>query len=689
MNAGTECIAGDIPIDDPEQDRLGRADQAVSFARQILALDAKHGLVVGVLGAWGSGKTSFVNLAKRELERRKIPILDFNPWMFSGAEQLVERFFGELASQMRLRAELGEVGRELQYYGEAFLGWGWVPLVGAWIERLGILAKLVGRLFRRQELGVAQRRARLERALEEVPQPIVVSLDDIDRLSGPEIREVFKLVRLTACLPNIIYIVAFDRVRVEQALNEDGIPGRDYLEKILQVTMDLPSVSSEALTSEFLFELDRAMGSIEGKGPFDAELWTDVFLEIVRPLVRNMRDVRRYVSAARGVVESVGKQVALCDVLGLEAVRIFLPEVFRKLHGCAGPLTITSDEGRGDEAELKRQVEALVQAGDMHRDVVHSLIERLFPAAGRHIGFSGYGAGFKSEWLRARRVAHEHVLGFYLERVCGKGLMAFNDAEEAWSRMGDRAALDGYLRSLSRDRVEDVIGALEAFEREFSQEHVVPGTIVLLNLLPDMPKRQRGMFGLETRLVVSRVTYRLLKASGGPQEVEAAVREILPELKSLSSKLEVIDDVGYREDVGHKLLSEAAAAEFELQWRNEVRSAAVADLVKESDLIWTLIRVKRDSGPSEPELTIDPAPALTNAILTSSRSETLSQSIDSRAVRRFPRLGWGGLMQIFGDEDRLRERVEELKRSGLSIDSDLMALVERYLSGWRPKRDEE
>ncbi|MBM7331832.1 hypothetical protein JS562_54830 [Agrobacterium sp. S2] len=45
-----------------------------------------------------------------------------------------------------------------------------------------------------------------------------MSSDDIDRLTTGEIRDIFKLVRLTASFPNVVYILAFDRARVEQAL---------------------------------------------------------------------------------------------------------------------------------------------------------------------------------------------------------------------------------------------------------------------------------------------------------------------------------------------------------------------------------------------------------------------------------------------------------------------------------------
>src|SRR5690606_21576351 len=98
------------------------------------------------------------------------------------------------------------------------------------------------KLLQSRKEGAGSRHAKVTKALSNIPKPIVVVLDDIDRLTTAEIRDVFKLVRLTANFPNIIYLLAFDRARVEQALGEHGIPGRDYLEKILQIGIDLPAV---------------------------------------------------------------------------------------------------------------------------------------------------------------------------------------------------------------------------------------------------------------------------------------------------------------------------------------------------------------------------------------------------------------------------------------------------------------
>lgn len=681
-------LASDNPIRRPAEDALGRTAVAQSFVRQVLSLDASEGMVVGVLGAWGAGKTSFVNLAREGFADADVPVLDFNPWMFSGAEQLVESFFIELAAQLKVRPGLADVASDLADYGESFSGLTWLPLVGPWIDRGRGAAKILSKMLQRRREGVSGRRAKLEMALTSLDRPILVVVDDIDRLSTSEIRDVFKLVRLTASFPNIIYVVAFDRMRVEQALAEQGIPGRDYLEKILQVAIDLPAVPHEALNGQIFAAIDGALSDLSDPGPFDAEAWPDLFMEVIRPLVRNMRDVRRYAASIHGTVEALGGQIALADVLTLEAIRVFLPDVFSRLSGAVEGLTTPSGHfrgGGGDPPHLKAAVEALLEASGPQRDAVRSLITRLFPAGQRHVGGSSYGPDWQKSWLRDRRVAHEQILRLYLERVAGDQLQALTDAEKAWGVMNDRDALQQCLHALDADRQQDVIAALETFEDQYLPEHVVPGSIVLLNLLPALPDRPRGMFDLDTRMVVGRVTFRLLRSLGDPAAVEAAVREILPEVTSLTSKFELITDVGYREGAGHKLVSESAAAEFEAAWRAEVRAASLADLVAETDLLRVSIFARRDPASGEATFEIPAANEMTLALLRAAKTDVRSQSLGSRSVRRSTRLAWDTLVDLYGDEGTLRARIEALKATNPPDENELLDLADKYLGGWRPE----
>lgn len=432
------AICGDNPIHGREADVLGRWDAAISFAQQVLSLDASEGIAVSVFGPWGSGKTSFVNLARTEFERQQVPLLDFNPWMFSGAEQLVERFFAELSAEMGEADGLKDIGEKFRKYGDALntatsvalrlLGF---PLV----EEIVTSLLSSGINIPDQPASALSRRKKLTDALGQCKKPIIVVLDDVDRLSAPEIRDVLKLVRLTASFPNLIYIVVCDRLRVEKALCEQGLEGRDYLEKIIQLPFDLPTIPRHLVMEQTSAAIKNALDGFEKPGSFDEQVWCGVYADIVRPLIRNLRDIRRYAAAIHGTAAGLDGRVAQVDMLGLEAVRIFLPDVFRHLPAAIDGLTVTSgprrsegdfesgyqaeiDDATGLSVRLTTQINKLIEAERPQQGVVKAMIRRLFPGSVQYNGpVVDLGEKWAKQQLEECRVAHELVLRFYLERV--------------------------------------------------------------------------------------------------------------------------------------------------------------------------------------------------------------------------------------------------------------------------------
>ena len=187
----------------------------------------------------------------------------------------------------------------------------------------------MGRFLRRSaQGGLAGQRKKVEDALRKRDKkPIIVVLDDIDRLSVSEIRDIFKLVRLTASFPNLIYVVVCDRFRVEQALDETGT-ARD--KTIWRKSFNCRSIcrKSRAICSRKQTSRLRSnapwptsripVRSTSESGP------VRLLESIIRPLIRNMRDVRRYaIAAIHGNRRPASTaRVAHADVLGLEAVRV-------------------------------------------------------------------------------------------------------------------------------------------------------------------------------------------------------------------------------------------------------------------------------------------------------------------------------------------------------------------------------
>jgi hypothetical protein len=155
-------------------------------------------------------------------------------------------------------------------------------------------------------------------------------------------------------------------------------------------------------------------------------------------------------------------------------------------------------------------------------------------------------------------------------------------------------------------------------------------------------------------------------------------------VNSLSGKFLLVTLLGYREGAGHQLIPRDAAEALEARWRQEVLSADPESLAGEWDLLRVLYWASQDDGSAIlAETLLDPA--VTVALLKSARSEASSQPIDSRAVRVAQRLAWDTLVSIEGDEATLLERIEDARVMLSREDPSLLELVDRYVSGWRPR----
>lgn len=657
---------------------------AHDFANALRELDASQGIVVGVLGAWGHGKTSFVNLMREKLSATpEFPVIEFNPWVFSGDQQLTEVFFREVAAELRLKDEsrFGAIAAGLEKYGDVLSPLALVPWFGSWFDRTFRAAKAATNWWSERKKGSRSFKEQVVAVLTGLDEPIVVVIDDIDRLTTAEIRDIFKLVRLTANFPNVIYVLAFDRQRVEQALTEDGIPGRAYLEKILQLSFDVPMVAAEVLRGQVFERLNLVLGDVDDLR-FDATIWPDVYIEIIDPLVQSLRDATRFALSAKPTLRALGSRIEAVDLLALEALRVFRPEVFAAVHRARIALTETQSAYGGENPHHRAEVENLLEVADQDSDIVRALIARLFPAGRRYTENTRYGSEWASTWKRDHRVAHVGYLELYFGRTLPAELTAFQRAEIAFALLGDAPALAEYLDSLPRADLESVISELEVYQNEYVQESVTPACIVLLNRIPDMPERKRGMFDLMSPdIVVTRVVIRLLRRLDNEQARDDAVRRIFAEVDTFSSREVLIRSVGRVKDVGNALISSVCADELESALLDQAAAGPSPAPGRE----WNLLRVYWLIAERNGESYVAPRLAdiaEVRSLLLSSRSVARAQSDGSRHVREEPRLAWESLTQVAGGVEKLETLVHRLREA--DGESELVQLAERYLSGWRP-----
>lgn len=88
----------DSAIMSAKDDLLSMRKDAVSFAKEIEESGDDRGLVWGIEAPWGTGKTSFLNLCKNELENRGIRVFTFEPLRYSGSNGLREALIEKITN---------------------------------------------------------------------------------------------------------------------------------------------------------------------------------------------------------------------------------------------------------------------------------------------------------------------------------------------------------------------------------------------------------------------------------------------------------------------------------------------------------------------------------------------------------------------------------------------------------------
>lgn len=682
-------VSIDNPIVSHKQDQLDRSVVATDFARTIRKFDASEGLVVGILGAWGSGKSSFVNLMREQFAAKpSLTVIDFNPWMFSGTEQLVDSFFREISAELRIKDEkkFSKIADGLSEYGEMLSPVAMIPFVGSWFDRTFKSYKTMHQWWKDRKAGSHPIRTKVSDALKELDRPVIVVIDDIDRLSTNEIRDIFKLVRLTASFPNLVYVLAFDRYRIELALDETNIPGRAYLEKIVQLSFDLPGISQDVLQSKIVAEFNDVLGDVKNLR-LDQERWPDVLSELILPLIENLRDITRLATSARPTLEVLGADIDAVDLMALETVRVFKPALFSELHKHTALLTTVSDNYgySNDTTRQEKQIEKLIEIADGDKEYVDRLISRIFPAAKRYVSNMNYGYDSMSDWRRNHRLAHIDFLSLYLERNTTEGLKAFRRAEEAFAIMNDEVSFGALLDNLEPELLNDTIYSLEAYEHAFEKDQIVPGSVALLNRIDIIPeKKNRGLFDIGSPdLTVGRVVLRMIRSLDEESEREDAATQILARLNTYSARLDFMRSLGFDKGVGHKLVSEAFAAGIEAAYIKDLEDNRPKDFNQEWSLLavyWYYVGKKADDYSP---FTFDNIDEI-RKIFETAKSTMRSQSADSRYVKTEDHLAWDVLVKIFGSEDAIKTALAKLKK--VDDDTPTVQLVEKYIGGWRPER---
>lgn len=374
------------------EDSFGRSRFAKALSHSLVLPKGSPGLVVGIEGDWGSGKSTligFITKSLGEITSGAPIVVEFNPWMVSNTGALVESLIGQLAASIGKDLSEGQKGIEtgqklLNYVGllkhlKYFPGLSWVGHVAEDIPDLMRTVASVAEQgteagqkaisdFKRllPSLDISQKRAEVVAALEELDHPIVIVIDDLDRLPAEEIRAMIQAIKAVADFPRITYLLAYDRNVIARALAADEKSGLSYLEKIVQVAYPIPPSSQRQLKK---FANDRVRNLLNGLEitlrDFEQSRYEEA-MTLLTKLSRHPRDIIRVVNRLTLSLPMTHVEVNAADVIVFEALSQRFPDLREAIRN--HPVDFIGQPFRDDLIAVKDDIDWHEYLGDKDKD---------------------------------------------------------------------------------------------------------------------------------------------------------------------------------------------------------------------------------------------------------------------------------------------------------------------------------
>lgn len=377
----------DDPITSDDQDLLGRIPFVDRLLNQILSLPSPNSFVFGLHGTWGDGKTSVLKLLQQRLAKdENVITIAFNPWYFADQTALVQAFYGALEKELQTRYILSGLHRTIKRYKD---------LLTSGLRYLGVQLPVKD--------DPERLRSELESWIYRINCRLVIIIDDIDRLQPDEMLAVFKLPRLSARLPNTLFLLSFDNLVVSETLKNQKVEA-EFLDKIIQKPVPLPRPEQRDIDRFLFFSdpigpeahrsgIDRLLDELQTdsrkRKVFDEEM--ELFYQTcLRRLFRTIRQAKRYLNVLRATLPPIVDEVNLFDFFLLEALQVFFPKIYKDIWNnpwvylppwsqeifLVHPFGLITDENERYQ-RIQEHVQKLLDQ-ESQKEVAREILEKVF-----------------------------------------------------------------------------------------------------------------------------------------------------------------------------------------------------------------------------------------------------------------------------------------------------------------------
>lgn len=310
----------DEPIKEDEEDVYHWREDAQKLIKEMDALSLSEcAFKIGIVAPWGAGKSSYLNLLKKELKTKDYIVIDFNPRNAKECLSIQELFFHTLSEQLK------------QYHSGLSSLFQKYMLALQLISPEGWLSRSLS-AFR--ELGRKEIRKELNATIKDLPFRVVIVIEDLDRLVREEILEIFKLLDTSASFPNTIYLTAYDKEYIKRMWHNDNENNKEdtsiFSDKFLDLEYPIPLIPIRILMEQLNILITENLGLRKCPTSHDSPI--KQIHEIFPKYLHNMRDIKRYVNLISTDYPLIKEYVLFEDFLLISLIKYKSSTVYKQIY---------------------------------------------------------------------------------------------------------------------------------------------------------------------------------------------------------------------------------------------------------------------------------------------------------------------------------------------------------------------
>lgn len=315
----------DDPIETEDDDKLEYAKRSKEIIAYLERSHFKKSFTIGIVGPWGNGKSSLIELIEKKLRERPLEHtvhLKFLPFLNHSESEIISEFFNQLSAAINPYS--GRLSNQIIGYSDKLLKLYKTRNLKEFLSMKGV-SDMGGTTYDTYQ--------RINDTLKDLNKRFIVFIDDLDRLSNKEVLQVLKLVRNTANFTNFIFIIALDKDYVlESLIVKNDISDHAFVDKFFQLEVYLPEIEKNKLKNDFVDFLKTS--GLQTEETFIQEAERAIYRKdnLFDDYISNHRGVKRLVNQLVFDHNSLPDQLDTNDFLNFTYLKMSFPFAIKFLN---------------------------------------------------------------------------------------------------------------------------------------------------------------------------------------------------------------------------------------------------------------------------------------------------------------------------------------------------------------------